>query len=265
MPSPFPGMDPYLEEAELWPGFHTNLVVELQRRLNHQMSPKYYADIEVYSSADDTDIEISTRVRPDLSVTEPIGAVPEAEYATAGVAVLTAPLVRAVPLPTRLRSVRIYHTATRELVTAIEILSPTNKRPWGDGIRDYRRKRELILRSDVHLVELDLLRGGERPGVELVEDPLDTDYVLVVNRARAKRLSEIWPVALNVALPLIPVPLMAPDPDIVLDMNAIVHAIYDSASYERRIDYQSPVPPPAVRPALAEWVAGVLAARVRPA
>jgi hypothetical protein len=161
--------------------------------------------------------------------------------------------------------VRVFRTKTREVVTTIEILSPYNKRP-GDGLIQYRQKRNLILTSRVHLVELDLLRGGERPAPELADDPLDTDYVLLVNRFRLDRVSEIWPVALNEPLPLIPVPLLAPDPDIPLDLNEVIREVYTSSRYDWRLIYESPVPPPALRSAMKVWVDSLLASHAqRPA
>ncbi|MFQ5593908.1 MAG: DUF4058 family protein, partial [Anaerolineae bacterium] len=151
---------------------------------------------------------------------------------------------------------RVYLTVTDQLVTSIEILSPYNKRP-GAGLEEYRRKRSQLLSSPVHLVEIDLLRGGERPGREVSEPPLDTDYILLVNRYRAGeegRISEIWPATLNEPLPGLPVPLLLPDPDAALDMTAAVAAIYARAGYDWRINYEQPVPPPELRPEMTTWV-----------
>jgi hypothetical protein len=156
-------------------------------------------------------------------------------------------------IPTKLRAVHIYETETRTLVTSIGILSPVNKR--GQGLERYRQKRRRILLSDVHLIEIDLLLGGQRPGREVNEPALDTDYVLLVNRANdSPRISEIWPVALNETLPTLPVPLLPPDPDVPLDMAAILQNIYARAVYARRIDYTRPVPPPKLRPAIQAWM-----------
>jgi hypothetical protein len=156
---------------------------------------------------------------------------------------------------TKLRAVHIRQAEDDELVASIEILSPYNKRS-GEGIEEYRQKRLRLLRSPVHLLELDLLRSGERPGLEADDPPLDTDYVLLVNRSQDSdiRTSEIWPVALNERLPLLPVPLLAPDPDVTLDLRAAIDVIYERAAYARRIDYGQPVPPPQLRPVIAAWL-----------
>jgi hypothetical protein len=146
-------------------------------------------------------------------------------------------------------------------VTAIEILSPYNKR--GDGLDLYRAKRWRLIRSDVHLVELDLLRGGSRPGPELQNPPIITDYVILLNRYNLdgeRRRSEIWPVALSEPLPSCPIPLLSPDPDVILELTEVMQNVYVRSAYDRRLDYTQPVPSPALRPTMEEW----LADRVKP-
>lgn len=263
MPSPFPGMDPFLEHPEIWPGFHHALAEELRRRLNRQIGPKYFADVDTYSVPHDIDLEITNRVQPDVGIFEPLDTAPEMLVETTSPAVSAPTLVRPAPLTYKLRAVRIYRTQTNQLVTSIEILSPYNKRGAGSaGIAEYRLKRAQLLASHVHLVEIDLLRGGERPGLEFVDDPIDTDYILLVNRFRLlERLSEIWPVTLDAPLPTIPIPLLPPDPDIALDLNVALQEVYASAGYDWRIDYQRPLPPPPLRPAVQAWVETLLASR----
>ncbi len=256
MPSPFPGMDPYLEDKSIWPGFHHRLADEIADRLNALIGPKYYADVDVHTVFEEISIAVPRVTYPDVGVFEKGPAEPH-QASPSAVQVSPAPVQRVVTVgQTKLRAVRVYLTETDELVTSIEILSPYNKRP-GDGLESYRRKRAQLLLSAVHLVEIDLLRGGERPGREVQEPPLEAEYILLVNRARPdkpERISEIWPVALNEPLPPLPVPLLPPDPDAVLDLNAAVRAIYARAGYEWRIDYGRPVPPPDLRPEMARWV-----------
>lgn len=262
MASPFPGMDPYLEARGVWPGFHHSLAEEIKTQLNRQIGPKYFADVEVHAVMEGIDVAARRAMYPDAAVleqrSEPLGEPPS----TAGTVVISkAPLQRQVVLPEqiKLRSVRIYVTETAELVTTIEILSPVNKQR-GEGIDAYRRKRHRILASAVHLVELDLLRGGERPGEEVAYPPLSTEYVLVVNRANGEevRLSDIWPVPLSDPLPVLPVPLIAPDPDAALDLGEALTTLYERGGYAWRIDYTLPVPPPQLRPEMATWVAAQL-------
>lgn len=252
MASPFPGMDPYLEDPEIWSGFHSLLAGELLRRLNPLIVPKYYADLEVHAVLQEVGISTRHSIYPDAAILE---LAPKRTFHGVAVATPEAPVKRLVELtnPTKLRTVQVYVTETQELVTSIEILSPYNKS--GEGLRQFRQKRSRLLRSPVHLVELDLLRGGERPGYELHEPPLDTDYIVLVNRATggAQRLSEVWPVALNEALPVIPIPLTAPDPDVLLDLNQLAQSVYADAYYELRIDYSAPPPPPKLRSAMQQW------------
>jgi len=259
----FPGMDPYLEDPTIWRGFHHRLANEIADRLNPSIGPKYYADIEVYTTFEEVHIGKAKPIIPDVAVVAAGPGVPTAAVAVAEPAAVLAPVRRAIRVtPVTLRAVHIYITETNELITSIEILSPYNKR--GEGLAEYRRKRSTLLASNVHLVEIDLLRGGERAGSEVQGPPLDVaDYILLVNRGiqvNPGAWSDIWPVTLDNPLPLLPIPLDPPDADVLLDMNAVVQAVYERAAYERRIDYRSPVPPPALRPAMAKWVKAHLAA-----
>jgi hypothetical protein len=250
-------MDPYLEARNIWPGFHHALAEEIRARLNEHIGPKYYADVEVYTTYEEIGIATTSTIVPDVGVFEPTPQTPGVATATPEVAIAPAPVRRlAQATQTKLRSVRVYVTGTDELVTAIELLSPYNKR--AEGLDEYRRKRAKLLTSSVHLVEIDLLRGGQRPGYEVANPPLEeADYVLLVNRCREQepqRISEIWPAPLDKALPGLPIPLSAPDPDVGLDLNAAIHAVYARAGYAWRISYQQPVPPPPLRPEMAAWL-----------
>jgi len=259
MPSPFPGMDPYLEGADIWHGFHHRLADELADQLNPQIEPKYYADIEVRTVVEEIALGKRSAMVPDTAIFDIQTPMPTRFPPSAATAVVIseAPIRRTVRVPseTTLRAVRIYSTEFGELITSIELLSPCNKRQQA-GLSRYQHKRRMLLRSSVHLVEIDLLRSGIRPGPEVQEPALDTDYILLVNRSQdgATRTSEIWPVALQEALPILPVPLLAPDPDVPLDLRAALEHIYERARYARRIDYRQPVPPPALRPAMATWL-----------
>src|SRR4029434_4986123 len=169
MSSPFPGMDPYLEAPEIWRGFHHSLADEIKAQLNAKLSPRYYADVEVRTVLEEVGVATTKTVYPDAAILENVLATPSSATA---VAIPAAPIQRLAMLPEehKLRTVQVRETATDTLVTAIEILSPVNKR--GDGLHLYRAKRKSLLRTDVHLIELDLLRDGERPGWEVKQPPL---------------------------------------------------------------------------------------------
>ncbi|MEZ4867211.1 MAG: DUF4058 family protein [Caldilineaceae bacterium] len=266
MASPFPGMDPYLEDRNLWSGFHHALAEEIKALLNAQIGPKYYADVEVHTVFEEISIASSKTMYPDVGVFEPnlqpsATVQPTSGMSATNVLVSPAPVQRLISVnQTKLRSVRVYVTETEELVTSIELLSPYNKR--GEGLREYRRKRAKIINSLVHLVEIDLLRGGQRPGREVNDPPLENiEYILLVNRSQdmnTQRLSEIWPVALNEVLPLLPIPLALPDPDAVLNVNVAIQSLYERSGYAWRIDYRKRVPPPSLRPAMAQWIEQLL-------
>ncbi len=263
MVSPFLGMDPYLEDREHWRGFHHHLAEELLRHLNPLIVPKYYAEVEVHTVLQELTIAESHNVYPDITIVE---TQPQASLERQAVVISEAPLERVieVPEPTKQRAIHIYVTNVfdkiKDLVTAIELLSPANK--TGDGLNQYRLKRDRILRSDVHLVEIDFLRGGQRPGPEVAEPAIDTDYLVLLNRAGTGRLrisngcvlSAIWPIALNEALPIIPIPLRTPDPHVPLDLADALNQIYATNYYHYRFDYQQPLPPPQLRPDIATWL-----------
>ncbi len=254
MTSPFPGMDPYLESQTHWSGFHHLLADEIMAQLNAILSDKYYAELEIKTSLEEVGISRTHLIYPDVAVLEVEPS--ETAPSKSGGTVLPAPVQR-VALPEthrRLRTIQVYLTDDKTLVTTLEILSPANK--FGQGRLQYRQKRERILHSHVHLVELDFLRAGQRPGWEVIDPPLETDYVCLVNRAddSPARLSEIWPIALNEPLPMLPIPLLIPDPDIILNLGEVMPQIYRRAAYARRIDYSQPVPPPKLRPEIAAWL-----------
>lgn len=253
MPSPFPGMNPYLEAPELWRGFHQFMTAALASRLNVSLTSGYYADIEIRTVLDDLDSSELHVIVPDTALFK--AGVSYAPESLAGT--LVAPVLRRVVEPDilKLRTVRIIEVGSEELVTVIEVLSPATKQ--GTHLQEYRLKRARILRSAAHFVEIDLLRSGERPGREVITPPIDSDYLLLVNHAQedSVRVSEIWPVHVNQSLPLLPIPLREPDPDVILDLNAVLADAYTNGAYERRIDYRKPVPPPALRPAMDAWLA----------
>lgn len=257
MTSLFPGMNPYLEAPDFWRGFHHHLSDEIVATLNATIGSKYFADVEVRTVFEENGVRISpSDIYPDAAVLEDI-SLPSLATTTTQIAVPVAPIQRTATIsgPHKLRSVEVRETESGRLVTVIEILSPFNKR--GRGLEEYREKRWRILASDLHLVELDFLRAGQRVAWEAIDPPIECDYLLLVNRGfqGSERRSGIWPIALNEKLPLCPIPLLPPDADAVVDLNDIMHQVNNRAAYARRIDYTQPVPPPALRPPMAEWLA----------
>jgi len=255
MSSPFPGMDPYIERPDLWSDFHGDLAPEIRTRLNQVIQPRYFARLTPYVTYETISIGEVQGIRPDVAVWRtgrPGGS-------AGGVATITpAPAESEVPLevPLTLLRVEIRAVAEHQLVTVIEILSPVNKRPGHDAYLDYRRKRRDLLRSAVHLMEIDLLRGGERPPLE--RSVSEAPYYVMLARANRRPQVEVWPIQLRDLLPVLPVPLLEPDPDVPLDLGATVSSVYERGAYSSQIDYRKPPPPPALPAAEARWVTELL-------
>jgi len=164
MPSPFPGMDPYLE-GSLWTSVRTQLSVEIARDLAPRLRPRYVVRTPrrfVLAGADvEEEITVSTaNLYPDVGVAEAGVAVVGAQDASEPVAVAPLQVHTVMPELVPHVTIEIRDTADHALVTAIEVLSPTNKR--GQGRRDYLARRNRFLLSTAHLMEIDLLRAGDR-------------------------------------------------------------------------------------------------------
>ncbi len=250
MPSPFPGMDPYLEGSE-WTSVHTELSSEIARQLAPQLRPKYVARTTrrfVTDLPEDVSISVGD-LYPDIGV---FHARPLREALTAGAAIAAtpAPLRMTTVTPSRAPevTVEIRDVANRALVTAIEVLSPTNKR--GEGYREYLDKRERLLNSAAHLIEIDLLRAGRR--VPMKEPLPDAPYFVFLSRAERRPILEVWPIQLSDPLPAVPVPLLPNDPDVTLDLQRALNTIYDALNYDLSVNYARPPEMP-LPEAAARW------------
>jgi hypothetical protein len=247
-------MDPYLEAPSIWPDVHTNLMSIFREQLAPLLAPKYLAELETQVVIDQVDDDPQV-VLPDVSATRldmPDGA-PSAVAVTA-----PAPVEVRVPMdvPTRLVSVYIRLRETARLVAVIELLSPVNKRR-GKGREEYVEKRRTFLKSPVHFIEIDLLRSYPRMPFD---DPLPAaDYIIMVAKAGERPRSSVWPVSVRQPLPTIPIPLLAPDPPVPLDLGQALRTAYERARYDLQVDYRKPPIPP-LSPAYAAWAAGFLGA-----
>jgi Protein of unknown function (DUF4058) len=246
MPSPFPGMDPYLE-GPAWDSFHAQFIDELGRQLVPKLRPKYLARVErrfVPAVAEELEVT-TTDVRPDVAVAlrSEQASHREASLAT-GAATLAPPLLLDTLIPQRVpqRSLVIRDVAERRLVT-IELLSPSNK--LSPGRARYLRRRAKFLASSAHLLEIDLLRRGRR--VPMKDKLPDAAYFALVSRAEDRPATGVWPIGLRDRLPMIPVPLLAGDADVHLDLQAALDSTYDAWDYVAELDYTRtpsvPLPP----------------------
>jgi hypothetical protein len=245
MPSPFPGMDPYLEGSP-WISVHVQLSAEIARQLAPKLRPRYLAltaERMVLEVPDNVGV-VATSLYPDIGVTRT--GVERAGPAASALA--PGPLQLATVVPARVPhvTVEIRDTARRQLVTAIEILSPTNKR---GGRRAYLARRRHLLLSTAHLVEIDLLRRGRR--VPMCEPLPAAPYFVLVSREEKRPVLDVWAIQFADPLPVVKIPLLPGDADVDLNLQQSLTNVYDLVGYDLAIDYRQPpeVPlPPEVQP-----------------
>lgn len=248
MPSPFPGMDPYLE-GYLWPDVHTALAHKIRQILAPQIQPNYVARLEISLVEDEAFATEIGVMYPDVKVIHVRSTPGTTSKAPLAEPVATlAPLTISIP-QIRLVSIEIRDVAQNQLVTSIEIISPVNKRE--PNLSRYRQKRERIRQANVHLLEIDLLRRGNR--VWEYSGIPDVPYVVVLNRAGANKV-EVWPLTLAEPLPILPAPLRPPDKDVLIDLSVALTTIYDEAFYHLSIDYRQDPPPPPFTSEEYAWI-----------
>jgi hypothetical protein len=255
-------MDPYIEASHLWEDFHNKLISEIERALSPLVPARYVVRTgeRSYVALTLDPEEAKQSVLPDVAVASRPGSTPRGRKRKepAGDAP-TAP--EAGPVAMRALVKAEYREPFLEirqvdpehkLVTGIEILSPSNKRPNTKGWRLYYRKRLAFLSGHANFVEIDLLRRGQR--MPMASPWPECPYYLLVCRKKQAPRCSVWPAHFARPLPPIPIPLAPPDADISLDLQPLVAAIYARSRYARDIDYQQPLQPP-LAPAEAAWLA----------
>lgn len=239
MRSPSPGMNPYLENPELWSEVHSRLIMAIADDLTDYLSEKYHVAIEkrTYFSGEDESLLVGI---PNVSV---VGKQPDVSQpaATATLPPLVKPITVTVPLAEEVqeRYLEIREVATGSVITAIEVLSPKNQRS-GEGRQAYERKRNQVLASMTHLIEIDLLRGGQ-PLPVLGATP--SDYRILVSRSDRRPSAQLYAFTVRQEIPPIAVPLATGDQEPRLDLQNVLHRVYDRGRYHLAIDYQQqPIP-----------------------
>jgi hypothetical protein len=235
MPSPFPGMNPYLEQPSLWAGVHHWLITAIARSLNAQLRPKYFVAVEERTYTD----EINTLIGvPDNLVVQTAG------QSSGAIAVaVAAPIVQPikVTLPTPVVETEGYlevrQVGTGTVVTVLEVLSPKNKQS-GEGRNQYETKRRKILDSKTHLVEIDLLRQGQ-PMAFAASNPIRSHYRILVSRGSRRPQADLYAFNLADAIPAFQLPLQSDDDEPWVDLQAMLHEVYDQGGYDLRLDYAS--------------------------
>ncbi|MDB9527269.1 DUF4058 family protein [Oscillatoria sp. CS-180] len=256
MPSPLPGMDPYLEHPRSWPNFHHRLISAIAIDLGPQLRPKYRVVVEeaIYQTEGQNSVLVGV---PDVTVQKAKRAQANAGSEPALSMTAAQPILVDLPMPEVIRQgyLEIREVATSEVVTVIEVLSPTNKRP-GEGRRTYEAKRQVILASATSLVEIDLLR--QWPPVVQLPEQLKTHYRILVSASSQRPQASLYAFNLSNPIPAFPLPLQETESEPIVNLQNLLSDIYDQSGYDLVIDYTiPPVPPlPETDAAwLAEWLA----------
>jgi hypothetical protein len=257
-------MDPYLEDPAGWTEVHQRLITTLSTELNRLLPPQYVARMgeRVYVA------QSSRSIYPDSMVLERPAAAPVLSQGAGGTAVMVASdppwIVTVLPAEAREVFVEIYSLrGEHRLITVIEVLSPTNKAAGTEGGRLYLTKQREVLASQTHLIEIDLLQHGEHTVAPPVDDLLqrgDWHYLVSLHRGGQVERFEVWPISLRQRLPRIHVPLADEDPDVVLDLQAVLDRCHDEGAYSRALDYRQDPPVPLSRED-TEWTDALLRER----
>ena len=264
MPSPFPGMDPYQEHPALFPGLHGRLVANLSEALQACLPAPYFAEFE-----ERLWVEVSERpIEPNVSdfrVERTPGGREGAGGLATEVATRSRPVLITVPFEERRETwveIRTRHDEGEWLVASIEVLSLTNKTPGRRGRALYLQKQREILDSQVHLVEIDLLRGRTHATAVPLDLALEQagpfDYHVAIHPFDRLEDFLVYPIRLEERLPEITIPLLPGDPDVTIDLQAVFDRCYDTGPYRRRVRYAEVTPVPPLRPDQAEWAARCL-------
>ncbi len=266
MPSPFPGMDPYLEDPAIWPDLHHELISVIREQLNISLRPRYYSRVEERVYISDESDPGRRVIIPDIAI-QPINRerAPESIFDPAlglGDLAVAEPLIATTMIDEEIREANIVvvDVAGQQVVTVIEVLSPTNKIVGSRGRASYQKKRQEVLHSDTHLVEIDLLRQGEP--IYTGERLPPHDYLVHVSRHAMRPRGTLWPISLTQRLPVIQIPLRNQDADAQLDLKVVLDTAYDRAGYDLVIDYHHP-PSIALDEKNANWAKDWLAKMIR--
>ncbi|MHB1561169.1 MAG: DUF4058 family protein [Isosphaeraceae bacterium] len=258
MRPPFPGMDPWLEDPELWPDVHNSLIVSIRDAIVPLVRPRYFAGVDsrttVLSGSDQDhiyrpDVKIRTA---DIKTPDQPGRLAVAEPANTGSYHVV------MPMPDdeiEEAFLTIKELPSRQLVTVLEVLSPTNKKTKR-ARREYLDKRRELLGSGVNFVEIDLLRSGQTMPPQKAE--LTSDYRILIFRPRLGRGVHLYGFSYREEIPRIPIPLLPEDPEPSLNLNDILHSAYDRAGYDLAIDYRQP-PRPRLREEDQAWAESIIA------
>jgi hypothetical protein len=254
MRPPFPGMDPWLEHANLWLDLHNSLITAIRDAIVPKVAPNYYVGIEqrTYESRPGAAVYLG---RPDVGVTwtaatESLPGASEPRSSN-GPGVLE--LDVEVPVTEHVDEwyLEVREAVRGKRVTVIEVLSPTNKLRQ-PGRKQYLRKRDKIFDSRTSLVEIDLLRAGKVMPIA-IPGLVKGDYRVLVSRGKSRPRARLYVFGLRQPIPDIPIPLLPRDAEPTLELNAVLHDLYDRARFDLRLNYSLPAPAPALSEEDVAW------------
>ena len=240
MPSPFPGMDPYIEDDVFWSGFHTTMIVAISASITKALPAGYYADVEQHVWLQDEDFDVREPFGyPDAYVAGHSNNGGIVAVATGKpVSVSTEVTLAKIPRKSQQKFVKIVDQPGNRVITVIELLSPSNKHNGPDR-EQYIVKRNQYLASGTHFVEIDLLRDGDRMPMGRPR-PASADYYAIVVRANLFPKASVWAFTVRDTMPILPIPLKLKDGEITLELRDGLDRAYEDGGYQKRIDYQSP-------------------------
>jgi hypothetical protein len=269
MPSPFPGMDPFLEDPAVFPDLHDSFIAYLREALNSGLPAGYYA-------ATNSRVWIEParhRIGPDVNVLKregpSNGGIPVGGGGTAiADLVATEPvIVHVAKEEARESYLEIFsQNGKHRLVATIEMLSRANKTPGEKGRGLYRKKQRAVLRRRVHLIEIDLLRAGKHTTAVPLDAAMQNtggfDYHVCVRRFNRPQDYSVYPIHLPQRLPTLAVPLLPDDPSVQVDLQATIERCYATGRYDMRVNYRESVPPPALSAEQQAWADQILHSRI---
>jgi hypothetical protein len=258
-------MDPFLEAPAWFPDLHDHLIARMSETLMACLPAPYFSLIGSRVWVD----PVQRPIGPDNKILRGPGPSPTAPQGNGGVAVAltqaTLPLVINVPheeIVEKRIDVYARHEPEDRLVTVIEVLSPTNKTPGKQGLQRYRQKQQEVLASDVHLVEIDLLRDGHH-ATAVPEDLLRAKAGTLAYHVSIHHFDNledyfVYPIRLEEALPAIAIPLLPGDGEVTVDLQAVFTHCYDTGPYRRSVRYAKGQTVPALDPEQTTWMLQLL-------
>lgn len=252
MASPFPGMDPYIESPTHWPDFHATFIQSWREAIADMLPDNYFARVGEDVVLIQPELPLRQAREPDVLISrDPLRASGGATAVAGGMRLAPTTLANVEYLDPHTEAfIEILRLPDQEVVAILELLSPTNK--YGDGRGFYFEKRQQLLRQKIHIVELDLIRAGRRLEMDRPLPP--GDYYAFVSRGDRRPLCDVYPWTVRSPLPSLPIPLLAPDKDIEVDLGEAFRIAYQRGRYQRLIRYDQPPPAPSFAGDDADWV-----------